>query len=696
MTPPSPRALAQLFDEAQDLHQAGRLGEALERYKRILAADPRNGPALHMTGLLAFQNGQHQVAIDLMTNARQIGPPSAFLHSNLGLALRAAGRTDEAIASFRRALGLKPDTAETHNNLGMALLEQGEVDAAVKSFSRAAQLNPTLAAAHANLGDALWAQGKLEQAEECYLRAQALDAGDADLFSSLALLSLARGDADKALRRACQALAHEDAPRTHRVFAQIVQSVRWQEDDPQLRHYLTRAVAEGWSRPNAFTANAFSLIRARLAAGGSLRDDALLAELLTRVSISDALLERELTAARRQLLLQDGAADDFAAALAQQCFLNEYIWSAAADELAEVERLRQQTGALTEAQWAVLACYVPLGAEPGAARLQAESPALEAILVRQRDEPSREQELAKNLPYLTPARNLESVRTRYDAAPYPRWVQLKERVAPAGFRLYLASRFPAAAPDLRSMPDRPAVLVAGCGTGQYALEMAQEFALGDMLAVDLSPASLPYAARKAEEAGIPVAFAIADILELPKIGRGFDIIECRGVLHHLPDAFAGLRALLDCLNPGGVILTAFHSSRGRAGIARLRAWIAQEAFPPTDDGVRAARARLMRENAPENFGGIVDALPFYTTSACRELFFEQDEKTHTLQDVAAFLAADRSLSLVGIEVPEPVRAEYRRMFPGDPAAVNLSNWALFEAENPDTFASMYNLWLRKV
>jgi protein O-GlcNAc transferase len=102
MTPLSPRALATLFEEAQDLHQAGRLGEALERYKRILGADPGHAPTLHMTGVLAFQNGQNDVAIDLISKARDAGLGSATLHSNLGLALRAAGRIDEAIASFRR------------------------------------------------------------------------------------------------------------------------------------------------------------------------------------------------------------------------------------------------------------------------------------------------------------------------------------------------------------------------------------------------------------------------------------------------------------------------------------------------------------------------------------------------------------------------------------------------------------------
>jgi hypothetical protein len=39
--------------------------------------------------------------------------------------------------------------------------------------------------------------------------------------------------------------------------------------------------------------------------------------------------------------------------------------------------------------------------------------------------------------------------------------------------------------------------------------------------------------------------------------------------------------------------------------------------------------------------------------------------------------------------------QYRARFPDDAAATNLSNWALFEGENPKTFVGMYNFWVQK-
>ena len=62
-------ALARLFDEAQDLHQAGRLADAKARYDRILAEDPRHGPTLHMVGLMAYQVGQNDLAVDILSRA---------------------------------------------------------------------------------------------------------------------------------------------------------------------------------------------------------------------------------------------------------------------------------------------------------------------------------------------------------------------------------------------------------------------------------------------------------------------------------------------------------------------------------------------------------------------------------------------------------------------------------------------------
>jgi tetratricopeptide (TPR) repeat protein/SAM-dependent methyltransferase len=701
--------LTRLFEEAQDLHQAGRLADAKARYERVLAVQPAHGPTLHMLGLMAYQVGQNDVAVDLMRKAAARDPGSAALHANLGLALRAAGRLPEALASFRRSLGLAPNIAETHSNLGNALLEQGDVDAAAESFARAVALNPELAAAQANLGDARWAQGRLKEAEACHLNVLSLQPDNADTLKTLALLALALGDVGKAVRRILQALAADDSPRCHRIFGDIIPSLRWDADDPQLRHVLTRAIAEAWTRPSVLAATANELIKLRLKAGGRLETDEMLQALLRATPNSDIKLEAALTQARRALLARASADQEepdpeFAAALAQQCFINEYVFCLEPQEAAEVETLQARiTAALAagqtvpEGQLVALACYRPLGALPQADRITATSERLAALLKQQRDEPAEEQRLAATVPVLTPIEDdvSQKVRGQYEANPYPRWVRLTEAVTPLRLSAYLSSRFPFAGLPQAHVPEKPDTLLAGCGTGQYALELSRQFMLGDVVAIDLSRASLAHAARKAKEAGVTqVRFGQGDILKVAALGRRFGLIESSGVLHHMADPFAGWQALVDCLEPDGLMLVAFYSAAARRAIAQTRDWIVTQGFAATPDGIRACRAELMREDSQGRLRTILTSPDFFSTSACRDLLFHVQEHNLSLEEIAGFLQ-EQGLAFIGFEVAEPIIAAYRARFPDDPRAVNLANWSRFETENPETFAAMYQFWVQK-
>ena len=74
---------------------------------------------------------------------------------NLGLALGKAGKIDEAIAHFQRAVQLKPDFAEAHNYLGTALLQGGKVPEAIEQYRQALRIKPDYMDAQINLDRAL-------------------------------------------------------------------------------------------------------------------------------------------------------------------------------------------------------------------------------------------------------------------------------------------------------------------------------------------------------------------------------------------------------------------------------------------------------------------------------------------------------------------------------------------------------------
>jgi 2-polyprenyl-3-methyl-5-hydroxy-6-metoxy-1,4-benzoquinol methylase len=100
-------------------------------------------------------------------------------------------------------------------------------------------------------------------------------------------------------------------------------------------------------------------------------------------------------------------------------------------------------------------------------------------------------------------------------------------------------------------------LIAGGGSGDatimLAQQMAQEGREGTVTWLDRSAAALKIARSRAAARGLTnIVWEQRSLLDLPESGLGpFDYIDCCGVLHHLPDPEAGLRALLSVLAPGG-------------------------------------------------------------------------------------------------------------------------------------------------
>jgi Flp pilus assembly protein TadD len=191
-------------------HTAGRLAQADACYRNVLAADPVNISALHLLGLLAHQRGQPQAAVDLISRAISLNDRLPELHSNLGNALQAVGRTAEAEASYRRALALRPDNAPACNNLGVTLMEQGRPREAEAAFRQALALRPDYPDAHSNLGNALCIQGKPAEAEASCRRAVALRPHHVHALNNLGNALKDQGRLDEA--QICYRRAIEVAP----------------------------------------------------------------------------------------------------------------------------------------------------------------------------------------------------------------------------------------------------------------------------------------------------------------------------------------------------------------------------------------------------------------------------------------------------------------------------------------------------
>jgi SAM-dependent methyltransferase len=285
------------------------------------------------------------------------------------------------------------------------------------------------------------------------------------------------------------------------------------------------------------------------------------------------------------------------------------------------------------------------------------------------------------------------VQSQYEENPYPRWIRLAP-AAPDNIVSFLSAKFPAARFERhpgRAMRD---FLIAGCGTGQQSIAAAQKFGDRNMLAVDLSLASLCYARRKSDALGLRIEYGQADILELATLKRQFDVIECVGVLHHMADPCAGWRALLALLRPNGFMKLGFYSQVARRPIVETRGRIAKRGLGGSADDIRKFRQELMQSDDPGIQAAILKSEDFFSVSACRDLLFHVQEHRMSLPQIGAFLKG-HNLGLLGFELNDAVLDAYRQRFPADPAATDLDHWETFEAENPGMFAGMYEFWVWK-
>jgi 2-polyprenyl-3-methyl-5-hydroxy-6-metoxy-1,4-benzoquinol methylase len=442
----------------------------------------------------------------------------------------------------------------------------------------------------------------------------------------------------------------------------------------------------------------------------TIADNPLLLQVMQSIPVQDIAFERLLTSLRRLLLnaaqTQETVSEavlGFACALAQQCFINEYVFATTPGEDARIESLRSALGnalashtAIEPLPIAALAMYEPLFAQPFVPALLGRkwSPALDSVLTQQIRAPARETALRDSIPRLTAIENEVSrqVQQQYEENPYPRWVHPAGHVTPIAIDQYLRDQCPAGAFTPLGKTEALDILVAGCGTGQIAIASAQKYLGAHVLAVDLSLSSLCYARRNTPASlAEQIEYAQADILELATIGRSFDVIDCSGVLHHMADPLAGWRALLKLLRPGGLVHLGFYSEAGRKDVVAARAFIAERDFGSTPPEIRRCRQELLKTP----LASVTRFTDFFSTSECRDLLFHVHEARMTIPAIDTFIGEER-LKFLGFEFEPPVLHQLHKHFAASGwSLTDLGRWHEFETRYPDTFSGMYQFWVQK-
>ena len=706
----------------------GNVDAAIESYQQVITMEPDNaeghnnmGVALHSKGHLDGAISSYKQAIDLKSNFAQP-------HNNMGNILKEIGELNGAINSYKAAIKIDPTYALAYSNIGIALQEKGDFSEAIKSYRQAIKIEPTAAEPYNNMGTLLKEKGDLLEAINSYKRAIALNPFYSDALSNLGAALQANGEKHVAIAYLSQAIkinpSHVSA---YYNIGSALRGATFKTSDIELLEIINELLDKKTIVRPAHIADAcLSLLRFDPAIKSALKSHALnkleqflpdTVSDLSKISVLMRLMGicplkdlefEDLLSSTRSLILDNilslsdiPEAVIFSSALALQCFTNEYIYSQTVSETLAIRELEKSdsTGLACGSQphCLVLTCLASYKAlhEYSWCHLLVIPKSLENLAQRQIWDFEEEERLKLKMQVLQEISDDMSLKVRgqYEENPYPRWSNLclpTESQPILKVASYSNLKLSVVEP---SPSNSPAILVAGCGTGQHSIETSARYKDCSVLAVDLSLNSLAYAKRMTKRLGIEnIKYMQADILDLHKLDMQFDLVESVGVLHHMDDPIMGWRVLTDCLKPGGLMIIGLYSELARQHTSLTRTEIINQGISVDVSGIKSFRDRLIN-STQEHHKKILSSSDFYSMSTLRDLLFHVQEHRFTIPMICECLD-DLGLAFCGFENQFIVR-KYESEFGGGEALYDLSEWTRFEERYPDIFGGMYQFWCQK-
>jgi SAM-dependent methyltransferase len=525
---------------------------------------------------------------------------------------------------------------------------------------------------------ALAQSGQIAAARDAYAACLREHPGFLPAYAGLARLFAGTGDTNTALQLLTHALERcadaDDLAAIVPPLGDLLAAIRPKAYHPKLDAALRACLDHPAVDPQrlARTAAALLLLKHATPDVEGAGADPLWTAFLTRCINTDPAMEARLAAMRDALLTGGDENAPLLPALAVQAFASEYVWAATAGEgrLALLGRAPEPGDALPDiAPWRQLADL--------------------------RTHREAERVIAETLPSAGQSTDTTSaaVRAQYEANLYPRW-RAPPSPAPRDLRAFFAG-LPHI--DAAALPPGPlAILVAGCGTGFEAIDLARTDPAASVTALDLSRASLAYGARMAGALGIAnIGFVQGDILALDRLKRSFGLVTSTGVLHHMADPAAGLASIAAVLAPGGLARIALYSRRARAPVRLAHALIRERGWHADPAGIRAFRAHVLALPAEHPLAVLRDSDDFYTMSGCRDLVFHVHEHQFAPAELAELIAA-AGLRLTGFDAAPQALSAFRALHGPHADPLDLRLWDAVEAGHPFLFAGMYQLLAQKL
>ncbi len=674
------------------------LDEAISLYKKSIETNRYFAdPYLNLAGILK-NLGELDKAFITMKKCAQFNPEKVEVNSNLGQLYKEYCDYDNAICFIKKALSLQPDNASTLLNLSAVYFSQRKFNEALLVIRKALKIQPDNSTALLNLGNIYFELGQFNEALDACLTSYTLDNKNLASIQSISMIIekvKLNNDNAKKIEMAFEILLNQTCishVKLSRIFVEaflgIISKTCMHQPIIATNNKLFRTMIADWRIKKA----------------------------LTLLIPPNPLIEVSLIKLRAELLSHaidgrhiDSDVQSFTAALAIQCFLNEYAYYQSPEEQSLVSSLL--TISLDDRNTfirniSVISCYIPICDldinHDWLVEYSSTCDLAKDLVEILWYEPQRMASLKLPLKDNINIRDSISLRVKsmYESNPYPRYrfaeyshaqfseTPLNKILRETSINHLTTENFS------KHINSRPNVLIAGCGTGSHVIA-ASCYQNANITAIDLSGSSLAFAKLKADSYNMKnVTFEMMDLLNVRDLNQHFDIIECTGVLHHMAFPDEGLRVLTSVLNPGCYIKLGFYSKIARENINKARDLIKSLNIKSSPSGIRNFRKNVLSGRFSQLSNLMSFGQDFYSLSECRDLCFHEQEHQFTTNQVKNLLDKN-GLEFCGFILPSSDQNSYKKAFPDDSCLKSLDKWGKFEEKNPQIFRAMYQFWAYK-
>jgi ubiquinone/menaquinone biosynthesis C-methylase UbiE len=626
----------------------------------------------------------------------------------------------KAVDNIHKALEFDQNDPDSFNLLARVQLESSNYHMAQQAINQALELNPNNGGYQYSAGHIALACNELEKAKVLFRKAIKLAPKETKAETSLAYTLAQSGDVVEAFSH-FRELAKTQGNDIH-IRSQLLETasqVKADYYDPELEQDLLHYLSWSDMNLNLLASLSSSLLECKFqidqtgsaAQFEEISSCPLLVSSLRNTLIKSPLLERLIMALRSELLIYATKQGQLAnkhiplcEAIAQYGLRCEYLLPCTQSELGMISTLKD----IIDKSLNQVGCTpMDIAGALSLVAMYEQWSSLENINTLrgfpEQDWPDFIKELRSVQENLYTLKDMkfekltkipksidQAVKGQYEKYPYPCWNNLDYKKTTL-YGVALKNEYPNANLPSHIFNKKLEVLVAGCGTGRHALNVAKFFKGVNVLAIDISHQSLAYAKNKTEKLNLSnIEFKQADLTTLPLLNKKFNIIECSGVLHHIKEDQKALQNLLINLMPNGLIKISLYSERARRNITNMRSIFNKTL--KNDHQIKVARQAIMHSEDKIITESIISSNDFYSMSGTVDLLFHEYEKCFTPTSIKK-LCFENNLKWLGFSnLTHSAKSNFTKLHGLGADFQCLDKWEVFEELHPDTFSGMYQFY----